>query len=79
MKERQGAIHRQTGYRDGQLGSCSEDTSMVERQRAMQLQTGYNQGGERGSYAAADRIQGGRKDRELCSSRQDTSREERQT
>ncbi len=59
----------------------------------MQLQTGYKQGGKTGSYAAADRIkeggktgsytavdrvQSGRKDRELCSCRQDTSREERQ-
>ncbi len=31
-----------------------------------------------GSYAAADRIKSRRKDRKLCSCRQDTRREERQ-
>jgi hypothetical protein len=29
----------------------------------MQLQSGYKEGGKTGSYAAADRIQAGRKDR----------------
>jgi hypothetical protein len=40
----------------------------------MQLQTEYNQGERTGSYAGADRIQGGKKD----SCRQDTRRKERQ-
>jgi hypothetical protein len=44
----------------------------------MQLQTGYREGEKTGSYAAADRIQRGRKDRgvTLCSCRQHTDMKE---